>query len=151
MAAAGETVIRLATAADVSALLRLYAQLSDPEQMPDRGLASEALEAISAQPGMHLLVAEVAGAVVGTVTLVVVPNLTHYAKPWAQVENIVVDEELRGRGLGRALLERCVELATGYGCYKVQLQSANQRLEAHGFYQGFGFQPSSVGFRLYLD
>lgn len=149
-AAAGETLIRAAAAADVRALLGLYAQLSDPEQMPDTGLAREAVEAISEQPGMHLLVAEVAGHVVGTVTLVVVPNLTHFAKPWAQVENMVVDEGLRGRGLGRALLDRCVELATGFRCYKVQLQSANQRLEAHQFYRGFGFQPSSVGFRLYL-
>ncbi len=150
-AVAGDAVIRTATAADVPALLRLYAQLGDPGQVPDQTLAREALEAISVQPGMHLLVAELAGAVVGTVTLVVVPNLTHFAKPWAQVENMVVDEELRGRGLGRALLDRCIGLATEAGCYKVQLQSANQRLEAHQFYQGFGFQPSSVGFRLYLD
>lgn len=150
-AAAADAVIRTATAADVPALLRLYGQLGDPDQLPDPALAREALDAISAQPGMHLLVAEVAGAIVGTVTLVVVPNLTHVAKPWAQVENMVVEEGLRGRGLGRALLDRCVALATGFGCYKLQLQSANQRLEAHQFYQGFGFQPSSVGFRLYLD
>jgi hypothetical protein len=33
----------------------------------------------------------------------------------------------------------------------VQLQSATQRVEAHRFYADFGFAPSSVGFRLYLD
>ncbi|HEY5477898.1 MAG TPA: GNAT family N-acetyltransferase [Tepidiformaceae bacterium] len=148
---AGEAIIRPATTADVPALLRLYAQLGDPEAVPSLDHARETFAAISVQPGMHLLVAEASGRAVGTATLVIVPNLTHFAKPWAQVENMVVEEELRGRGLGRALLDRCVELATEAGCYKVQLQSANQRLDAHQFYERLGFQASSVGFRLYLD
>jgi len=150
-AVAGDAVIRAATAADVPALLRLYGQLGDPGALPSVDGAREAVAAISAQPRMHLLVAELGGRVAGTVTLVVVPNLTHFAKPWAQIENMVVEEGLRGRGLGRRLLDRCVELATEASCYKLQLQSGNQRLEAHQFYQGFGFQPSSVGFRLYLE
>ena len=147
----GEALIREAEADDLPALLRLYGQLGGPGTLPGEFSAREALSAISAQPGMHLLVVEVNGEVAGTVTLVVAPNLTHFARPWAQVENMVVDEELRGQGIGRRLLDRCVELATEAGCYKLQLQSAEHRLDAHRFYESFGFQPSSVGFRLYLE
>jgi GNAT superfamily N-acetyltransferase len=147
----GPVLVRDAARADLPALLRLYGQLGDPDALPDVLTAAGALTAIGAQPGMHLLVAELGGQVVGTVTLVVVPNLTHFARPWAQVENMVVDETHRGRGIGRRLLDRCMELARDAGCYKLQLQSANQRDGAHRFYATYSFAPSSVGFRLYLD
>jgi GNAT superfamily N-acetyltransferase len=105
--------------------------------------------------GMRLLVAQQDGAIVGTVTLVLVPNLTHGGKPWAQVENMVVEEGRRGTGVGRRFIEECLAVAREAGCYKVQLQSGNQRREgphdAHAFYAHAGFQPSSVGFRYYLE
>lgn len=100
---------------------------------------------------MALLVSEIDGRVVGTVTLVIVPNLTHDSKPWAQVENMVVDESQRGTGAGRQLMDECVRLAREAGCYKVQLQSAEGRSGAHRFYERLGFTDSSAGFRLYLD
>lgn len=113
------------------------------------------LGAILANRGMRLLVGELRGRVVGTVTLVVAPNLTHGGKPWAQVENMVVDEGLRGTGVGRVLIEECLRIAREAGCYKVQLQSGNERREgphdAHAFYAHVGFQPSSVGFRYYFE
>lgn len=87
----------------------------------------------------------------GTVTLVIVPNLTHNARPWAQIENMVVDESLRGSGAGRQLIAECVRLAREANCYKVQLQSAEGRESAHRFYAHLGFVDSSAGFRLYLD
>jgi len=91
----------------------------------------------------------------GTVTLVIVPNLTHNSQPWAQVENMVTDASVRGSGAGRALIEECLRLAREAGCYKVQLQSGNQRAtpenDAHGFYRHLGFEPSSTGFRLYFE
>jgi GNAT superfamily N-acetyltransferase len=144
-------LVRDADAADLPALLRLYGQLGGPDALPGLDTAARALAAIGAQPGMRLLVAEQGGQVAGTVTLVVVPNITHFAKPWAQVENMVVEETHRTKGVGRLLLDRCMELAREAGCYKVQLQSANQRDGAHRFYERYGFAPSSVGFRLYLE
>ncbi len=140
---------------DLDALLRLYEQLSAGNAGTDRDRASAALEALLASPGATLLVAEDDGSVIGTVTLVVVPNLTHNAQPWAQVENMVTDASVRGGGAGRALLEECLRLAAGAECYKVQLQSANTRTtpenDAHGFYRHLGFDASSSGFRYYFS
>jgi GNAT superfamily N-acetyltransferase len=148
--------VRRASAADLDDLLRLYAQLSPGNAGAERAKAAASLAAILSQPGVTLFIAEEpSGAVVGTVTLVVVPNLTHNTQPWAQVENMVTDESVRGSGVGRALIEECLRVARGAGCYKVQLQSGNQRAtpenDAHGFYSHLGFEASSAGFRYYFE
>jgi GNAT superfamily N-acetyltransferase len=146
--------VRRAATADLDSLLRLYEQLSAANAATDRVRAATALEEILATPSVSLLVAEHDGTVVGTVTLVIVPNLTHNAQPWAQVENMVTDTSVRGSGTGRALIEECLRLAREAGCYKVQLQSANSRAtaenDAHGFYRHLAFEPSSTGFRYYF-
>ena len=87
---------------DLDALLALYEQLSPDNANPDRERASAALSDILSTPNMTLLVAE-ADRVVGTVTIVIVPNLTHESQPWAQVENMVTDAAVRGSGAGRRL------------------------------------------------
>ena len=147
--------IRRASLGDLDALLRLYEQLSAGNGSVDPEVAEQSLVRMLATPNLALLVAEAGGSVVGTVTLVVVPNLTHGAKPWAQVENMVSDAAVRGSGAGRQLIEECLRLAREAGCYKVQLQSGNQRRspenDAHGFYEHLGFAPTSVGFRYYFD
>ena len=144
-------LVRPAEPRDLEALLDLYAQLSPGNAGADREDARRALADLIAAAHVSLTVAESGGRVIGTVTLVVVPNLTHGAAPWAQLENMVVDEEHRGSGAGQALLRTARDEAWARGCYKVQLQSANEREGAHRFYARFGFMPSSVGFRLYRD
>ncbi len=147
--------IRRASEGDLDALLRLYTQLSPGNADTTSDEAEPALAALLVLPQAHLLVAEAEGRIVGTVTLVIVPNLTHQARPWAQIENMVTDESLRSTGAGRRLMEECLRLAREANCYKVQLQSGNQRRsrenDAHGFYEHLGFAASSAGFRLYLD
>jgi GNAT superfamily N-acetyltransferase len=70
-----------------------------------------------------VLVAEADGRVSATADLIIVPNLTHDASPWAIVENFVVDEQLRGRGVGRALINDIVARAQEAGCYMIRLVS----------------------------
>ncbi len=148
-------VVRDAVEGDLDALLALYVQLSAENASTTVEAARPGLRAMLADERVRLLVVEVEGRVAGTATLVVVPNLTHDGQPWAQVENVVVGEALRGTGVGRLLMDECVRLAWKAGCYKVQLQSGNERREgpqdAHAFYRAIGFSESSVGFRLYRD
>jgi GNAT superfamily N-acetyltransferase len=150
-----DIVVREAKPGDLAALLGLYVQLSSENAGTQPRNVAGPLRAILANRGMRLLVAELGGSVVGTVTLALVPNLTHGGRPWAQVENMVVEEDRRGTGVGRRLIEECLRIGHEAGCYKVQLQSGNQRREgrhdAHAFYAHLGFQPSSVGFRYYVD
>jgi len=149
----GEVRVRDAVSSDLDALIGLYEQLSGelaepaPDPPPD---PREVLEQITAEPGRRLLVAELEGEVVGTVDVLIAPNLTHHAQPWALVENVVVAERARRRGAGSALMRRAIELAREAGCYKVNLISGNERTGAHEFYRDLGFEAIGQGFKAYL-
>lgn len=55
------------------------------------------------------------------------------------LEDLVVDEALRGQDLGACLLQRCEQLAREAGCHYLSLDSATHRTRAHKFYfvQGY--------------
>jgi GNAT superfamily N-acetyltransferase len=142
-------VVRDAVESDLEALLGLYVQLSAGNAPTTVEDARPGLRAMLVDERVRLLVVEVEGRIAGTATLVVVPNLTHGGQPWAQVENVVVDEAVRGTGVGKSLMDVCVRIAWEAGCYKLQLQSADHREGAHRFYERLGFEASSMGFRLY--
>jgi len=144
-------VIRKAVPADLVALLELYRQLDGVPEATPAAEAEEAYAALLAMPSATVLVAEHESRIAGTITTVVVPNLTHRAQPWAQFENMVVDAGVRGAGIGHALMRDALRRAREAGCYKVQLQSRNERIDAHRFYEREGFRVTSAGFRLYFD
>jgi GNAT superfamily N-acetyltransferase len=147
--------VRAAVAGDLEQLVALYAELMDgdrPGAQPSDAAASlPAMEAITADPARHLLVATIDAEVLGTVDLLIAPNLTHHCEPWGIVENVVVAGRARRKGIGRALMARAIEIARAAGCYKVQLISGMQRGPAHEFYRGIGMEPLAQGFKIYLD
>jgi GNAT superfamily N-acetyltransferase len=149
-----QVFVRLATADDVPDLLGLYQQLAGGRltALPaDPVEAKSLVETMAAQSGRQLLVAEVNCTVVGTADLLIVPNLTHGGAPWAIVENVVVDDGTRRRGVGRALMAEMVRRCKDAGCYKMQLLSNKQRSHAHDFYRSVGFEAIAEGFRQYLE
>jgi len=148
--------VRLATQDDVTRILELYRELAittsqaELGQSPSPADCRRVFEEISAAPGHALLVAEYQGEVVGTMVLLIVPNLSHGVLPWAMVENLVIDRRYQRRGLGRLLMEHAIARAKEAGCYRLALSSDKRRREAHRFYHSLGFQPSAHGFRLYF-
>jgi GNAT superfamily N-acetyltransferase len=145
--------VREAAAADLEALMGLYEQLSGPLREPVPEPAPNPREVIAqilADQARSLLVGELDGRLAGTVDVLIAANLTHHAQPWALVENVVVAEGARRRGVGRALMLRAIELAREAGCYKVNLISGDERLGAHDFYRRLGFEAIGQGFKAYL-
>lgn len=146
----GLVSVRPAEPSDGPAVMRLLAQLH-PAFPPDPGITDHVLAAALSDPHRTLLVATVDAEVVGTGDLIVVPNMTHGGRPWAVVENVVVDEAWRQRGIGGALFEEIGALTRAAGCYMVQLLSLDHRLEAHAFYAAIGYAGVARGFRRYLE
>lgn len=150
-----EVLVRDARLADLEQLLGLYAELMDGDrpgaQPSDAAGSRQAMQAIIADPARHLLVAVIDRDVLGTVDLLIAPNLTHHCEPWAIIENVVVAARARRMGVGRALMNRAFALAGAAGCYKVQLMSGMQRGAAHDFYRDIGMGPVAQGFKIYLD
>jgi ribosomal protein S18 acetylase RimI-like enzyme len=117
----------------------------------DPGPATAILTEIRSVAGRALLVAVVDERVVGTADCMIVVNLTHAGKPFATVENVVVDADTRRAGIGSALMGAVLERAERAGCYKVQLISRKDRPAAHEFYRSLQFDASAEGFRRYLE
>lgn len=103
----------------------------------------------------HLTVylAEVNRQVVGTATLITVPNLTYDCAPTAFVEAVVVAEGHRRKGVATAIMRRLLRDARSAGCNKVQLLSHKRHASdgAHRLYTSLGFEPEAEGFRMYLQ
>lgn len=87
----------------------------------------------------YLLVGEAENRVVASVTLVVVPNLTHGIRPYALIENVVTHGSYRNRGYASALIGRACEIAAEADCYKVMLMTGSKREETLRFYENCGF------------
>jgi predicted N-acetyltransferase YhbS len=130
---------------DVIAVSRLF---EDAMQSPFQ--LHKVFAEICADPRHELLVAEYQGEVVGTVALLIVPNLSHSATPYAIAENLIVTRRHRRLGIGRQLMRYCIAKARDSGCHRIELCSDRRREEAHRLYRSLGFEPSAYGFRIYF-
>lgn len=136
-------MFREARSDDLEAVLGLYRQLhpTDPDVLD--GSDAAAFERILSTPDLHLLVLEHDGAVVATTYLNVIPNITRSVSPYAVIENVVVDEALRGTGLGKQIMSRTLEVAWAAGCYKAMLMTGSRNPATHSFYRACGFSPDA--------
>jgi GNAT superfamily N-acetyltransferase len=140
--------IRPAAQDDLPALLALYRHLNadDPEIPTD--IATERFAAISAQPGMTVLIGVSGATLTSSVTLVVVPNLTRGGTPYAVIENVVTHADHRKRGHARALIRHAFASAWQQGCYKVMLLTGSKEPATLAFYEGCGFTQDKTGFQI---
>jgi ribosomal protein S18 acetylase RimI-like enzyme len=126
-------ITRVTTVDDalVAAFARLMPQLSKTAPAPDRGALEEI--ARSAQ----LLVARDGEQVLGSLTLTLYRIPTGLS---SRIDDVVVDEAARGRGVGEALSRHAIEVARAAGAKNVTLTSRPDREAANRLYQRIGFQ-----------
>lgn len=142
--------IRKAERQDLPRIVELYEELTEEKLSVSQDTVNRVFDEIEAMPNQEFLVAEKDGFVVGTLFVQITPNLSHGARPWAILENMIVDSRYRRQGIGRQLVESALERCREAGCYKIQLLSNKKRREAHQFYRTIGFEDSALGFRLYF-
>ncbi|MDR6972259.1 GNAT family N-acetyltransferase [Leifsonia shinshuensis] len=117
---------------DFDALQRLLPQLSSTATF-DRAR----IEAMLRHDGTDLVVAREDGALVGMATLASFPLPTGAR---GHLDDVVVDETLRGRGIARALLEAVIELARTRRLRTLDLTSRPSRESAIPLYEAVGFE-----------
>jgi GNAT superfamily N-acetyltransferase len=90
----------------------------------------------------QLLVAEQAGQILGTVTFYEDATAQGFAWPpgWAYVRALGVDPAARGRGIGRLLMEACVDWARRAGAPVLCLHTAELMVAAVALYENMGFR-----------
>jgi ribosomal protein S18 acetylase RimI-like enzyme len=144
--------IRKAAESDLPAVLRLYAQPGmDSGRVLTVDDAAKILRRMATYPEYAVYVATANdGSVVGTFALLVMDNLAHMGTPSAVVEDVCVDEQLRGQGIGKAMMHFAMEFARQRGCYKLALSSNAAREGAHAFYRTLGFVQHGLSFHVPL-
>lgn len=153
---AGAVRIDEATRADLPAIVSILARetmfgvrdSADPADLPDYECA---FAQIAADPRATLYVARLDGRVVGTFQLVFFRALLRHGTLLAHAEAVQVDPEMRGRGVGRAMMDFAIAEARRRGAGSLQLASNKQRLDAHRFYERAGFEKRLDGFKIDLS
>ena len=121
-------------------LLQLYHHLHAADApLPAMEVVDTAWRQMLAQPGMQVFVAEHAGALVSSVTLLIAPNLTRGVRPYALIENVVTDPAWRGHGIATQLLQLAQRTAWDAGCYKAMLMTGRKDEATLRFYRQAGF------------
>jgi GNAT superfamily N-acetyltransferase len=151
----GGVSIRSARRDDVAAIAAMHSadtlgghgNSDGPEDMPGW---FRAFDTIAGSPNDTLYVAESAGEVVGTFQTTLVTSMNSRAKPSMIVEAVQTRGDMRGRGIGEAMIAFAIARAREAGASKVQLTSNLARTDAHRFYRRLGFDQSHVGFRMKL-
>jgi ribosomal protein S18 acetylase RimI-like enzyme len=119
----------------VEAFQRLTPQLSSSAAVPTR----EELQDIVSSKASILFAArdpELGGKILGSLSLVVF-RIPTGVRAW--IEDVVVDTEQRGRGIGEALTRTALERAKQEGAKTVDLTSRPTREAANRLYQRVGF------------
>jgi ribosomal protein S18 acetylase RimI-like enzyme len=101
-------------------------------------LGPDDLARVISHDGVTLFVARGEGGIVGMLTLVTFPLPSGLR---ARIEDVVVDRDARGHGVGTALTMAALELARQQGARTVDLTSRAARVAANRLYQQLGFQP----------
>jgi ribosomal protein S18 acetylase RimI-like enzyme len=123
---------------EVTAAMRhLLPQLSTSAAEPDQA----AVQRIVGSEATTLLAAKLDGRIVGFLALAMFPIPTGF-RAW--IEDVIVDEAARGRGIGEALTRKALDLAEAAGARTVDLTSRPSREAAGRLYERVGFAARST-------
>jgi len=85
------------------------------------------------------------GVVIGSATLLLEQKFIHDCAKRGRIEDVVVDDQYRGKHLGKILLTTLVSLCKHLDCYKISLDCRDQMIP---FYETLGFvkEPNNGNF-----
>jgi ribosomal protein S18 acetylase RimI-like enzyme len=136
-----ETRVRAAATEDAEIIHALACELAGAVGDSPPGFESvrERLAELLEEPRARVIVAEGGdGTVVGVASLWIKPDLAH-GDTVVEVPMLVVREEARGEGVGKALMEEVQRLAAGRGANLIELVATTQNVAAREFYRTLGF------------
>jgi len=134
MSAVSIDVCRVLTDELWEAITRLVPQVSSSAIVPSRDDVREMVTTEST----YLLVAREADRIVGMLTLVIF-RIPTGVRAW--IEDVAVDAEARGKGVGEALSREAIRIAASRNVRTVELTSRPKREAANRLYRKIGFEP----------
>jgi glucosamine-phosphate N-acetyltransferase len=138
--------IREGTNADFDEVVFLLRQL-----WPDKAIDTQSLKTVYEQAllskNQKYLCAVENNEVVGFGSLTINNNLWQEGN-LGHIDEIIVDSNSRGQGIGRQLLSELINLAKEMKCKRIELDTAFHRKEAHRFYEQQGFEKRAYLFSM---
>jgi GNAT superfamily N-acetyltransferase len=133
--------VRPAAAEDAEQMVPLLEELGYPN---DPHVVRERLAKVPRDDSQVLVAEDEDGRLIGLATMQVKWALHRPAD--ARLGSLVVASRVRGRGVGRLLLDAVERWAADHGCTRVELTSGSQRTDAHAFYEHCGYHSESRRF-----
>lgn len=136
-------IVRLLAEDDIGITREKYGELI-------QGSYYEAFDIINADKNNYLIVAELDNQIIGTLQITFITYLTYQGGKRASIEGVRTDQSIRGKGIGKIMLEWAIQKAKEEGCHVVQLTTDKRRPDALEFYKKLGFVVSHEGLKLHL-
>lgn len=137
------------TVSDFEELSLLLEELSGIETNEEKML--ENFEWIESNKDYILLGAKYKNELVGTLMAIIVKDLAGECKPFMVIENVVVKSTMRGKNIGKTLMNEVEKIGREKNCCYIMFVSSIHRKNAHRFYESIGYSLDSVqGFKKYL-
>ena len=124
---------------------KLLNQLSDVGKITEQQFI-QWVNQINSSPLHQVYVIAESDTVLGSITLLFEPKLIHSFGKVMHIEDVVVDENYRGLGLGSQLIQYGVCLSKSTGCYKTVLYCNSDRVS---FYEKLKFEHKANTMMLY--
>lgn len=131
--------------ADIPQLEMLYQQFWNEHS--DISAMEKQFDSLSKDERYIILSAVINNKLVGSVMGIICQELYGDCNPFLVLENMVVDQEARRRGIGKSLINRLEEIAKSKSCSQIILVTELERTEACLFYEACGFQTNNKGYK----
>ena len=145
-----DLIIRKLEEKDLEELSLLYKQFwneeSDIEKMKTK------YQDIKNNPNYVILSAVMNGKIVGSIYGVICEELYGLCKPFLVMEDLIVDKNVRRKGIGKALLEKLESIGKEKKCSQIIFITETNRVDAVSFYEKMGFNTKThTGFKKQLN
>ncbi|MEJ6464701.1 GNAT family N-acetyltransferase [Fusobacterium nucleatum] len=132
-------MVREAVKEDLNELLNLYLFLHEKNIPENSDYLENTWKTTIEDINHHIIVNEVNGKIVSSCVCVIIPNLTRNIRPYALIENVVTNENYRGKGYATECLNYAKEIAIKNNCYKMMLLTGIKNENTLAFYKNAGY------------
>ena len=147
----GKVKLRHLKAADINSIIELLAQLDRPlptdryETKKFQKLIKSYMQFNSTNFNRGIILATSDSKIIGLVSYVLLERLNQsFSEFW--IPELVVSKEYRNQGIGKLLIQRCESISKRKKCYRIRLESRNDRIDSHIFYKKIGFEQIALAF-----
>jgi len=144
-------VLRKGTNADAALIAEYLKKLAEYEKLSEDCTVSPATvsELMNEENGLNAIIAERDGAPLGIMTYYFYKIATFSGKRVLYIEDVFIDEENRGEGIGAMLFAEARRIAEGKGCARLEWKCLDWNTSAQKFYSKIGGEISDDGWLTY--